>query len=1139
MLNKTIRSVLSLAVAFCLVLGMSGNAIALAVSNPVAGTIDQIDNKVNTTIADLEAMIADLEKEVATQEQNLADAQNKLETGKADLADAQVTLDEKKELLDEARAELDNLQGKLDEADEMLGKLEDKAAEYQKQLDDAQAQLDDAQAQLDDAQKQLDDAQKQLGDALVKLNDANSQLNEKFSLLNEKQDEKDDAQAQLDELKDQLAEYDLMTIEEIIDMVSAEMMGEGEAHPFYTIVTVSAEVQASGYYCAVDETWTRPTLGLKVDLTVVPGTVVLIYGRFAMGGPGVGDYFEGVVLQTWSAEEAPTATNIAKAQEKLDAAQAKLDDANAQLNDAKAELDKAGKQLDDAQALLNEKQAEKDAYQTEKDAAQAQKDAYQAKLDDALVQLADAQAQVAWAKGEYQKLYDTIDEIEGTINNYQAKVDEANDAVVKAEEALPKAEVALVEAKEALADAKALVEDIKATYATLHNAVTNPEVSVDFVRETVSTLNEQVNALWASMLTLQTSLHELIAAYEELEGFAIDPIAIEDYYFAGLVIEAFEVGEYHYEEANFHFAGYKFDGYTVNPVTVEGYTFEGFTAPEMPAQLTEISNTLDNVIAKVTTLNAALDYYVAAAKPYLAKALDVTEEALGITYNFLKNNLNKEGAVKVYNWLYNNPDKVCNLVKKFGLYGLDLLAKYGPYAVDLLENHADLVTMGLKLTAGGAYLTATLGAGVLGYVGDHLAFLADYEDEVKDVVRKLYAKYGDEAKALVEVYVDYLNLRERYYNATHADYTIFHDSLYVAIGDSATAVSGSYVDELAELLEIPHMTENLGELDLTVEEAINLVKENADLIGKADLITLNFTNVLASTDMLSALAQDYDNDFTNAVNNTVSKGIDKVLAELKERMVAYGVADEHVNLVDRAGELVDRALAELNERLIAQGLDEATVNMVNAAAEAYAAAYITRAAWYPALVDAVHEVNPDAQIIIVGTYNDLEGVVVEVGNRNIEIGEIAKCLVAVANLENLVQAFIGDEAIYVHASAVETVFEANDYDNLNNLGYLMSILNDEMLPSEAGHAYIAEEIFEALNVEYKILGDVNGDRKVNCRDARLILQYTAGLITEDDLDLTWADVNGDGKVNSRDARLILQLRSGLIEHFPVCRLYEE
>lgn len=666
------------------------------------------------------------------------------------------------------------------------------------------------------------------------------------------------------------------------------------------------------------------------------------------------------------------------------------------------------------------------------------------------------------------------------VNEARAKVDEAAKLVEKAKATLEQAEATI-------ADANTAIDNLEKTYEDLRAAVANPEVSLDYVKSTYQELQSNMKTLWTSVENLQVSINDLIEAYAALENAEMEEVEV----------------------------------------------------PEMPAELTNISEKLDNVVSKVATLNAGLQYFVNAAKPYIAKALNVAEETLGITVDFVKANLNKEGAKKVYNWLYNNPDKVCNLVKKFGVYGLDLLVKYGPYALDLLEKHSDLAVLGMKLTAGGVYLTVTLGASVLGYVGDKLDFLADYQDDVVDAARKLYAKYGDEAKALVEVYVDYLNLRERYYNATHADYTIFHDSLYVAIGDTATVAPGSYVDALAELLEIPHMTENLGALDLTVEEAINLVKDNADLIEKADLITLNFTNILASRDMLSALVEDYDSDFTDVVNNTVDKGIDKALAELKERMVAYGIGENHIDLVDRAGELVDRALVELNDRMIAEGMDEATVNMVMEATKTYAIDYITRAAWYPALVDAVYEINPDAQIVIVGTYNDLEGVAVEVGNREIEIGELTKCLIAVANLENLAQAFIGDEAIYVHASAVETVFEANKYEDLNNLGYLMSILNDEMLPSEAGHAYIAEEIFEALNVEYKIWGDVNGDRQVNCRDARLILKYAAGLITEDDLDLTWGDVSGDGKVNSRDARLILQLRAGQIEHFPVCNLSEE
>ena len=194
---------------------------------------------------------------------------------------------------------------------------------------------------------------------------------------------------------------------------------------------------------------------------------------------------------------------------------------------------------------------------------------------------------------------------------------------------------------------------------------------------------------------------------------------------------------------------------------------------------------------------------------------------------------------------------------------------------------------------------------------------------------------------------------------------------------------------------------------------------------------------------------------------------------------------------------------------------------------------------YPELVKTIREVNADALIVIVGTYNDLEDVVVDVNGRKINVGKYTEYLINVANLENLMQAVHCDNVIYVGASDVETELEAENLGQMNNLGYLMSILGDKMLPSDAGHAYIAQRIYDALNVRYAIWGDVNGDRKVTTCDARLILMYIVGKIDETGLDLEWADVDGDGKITTADARLILCLIVGKIEHFPVCRFSEE
>ncbi len=65
-----------------------------------------------------------------------------------------------------------------------------------------------------------------------------------------------------------------------------------------------------------------------------------------------------------------------------------------------------------------------------------------------------------------------------------------------------------------------------------------------------------------------------------------------------------------------------------------------------------------------------------------------------------------------------------------------------------------------------------------------------------------------------------------------------------------------------------------------------------------------------------------------------------------------------------------------------------------------------------------------------------------------------------------------------------------------------------------------------------LLGDVDGSGTVDSTDARLILQYYAKKIGENDLDLTVADVDDSGTVDSTDARLILQYYAKKIEALP-------
>ena len=65
-----------------------------------------------------------------------------------------------------------------------------------------------------------------------------------------------------------------------------------------------------------------------------------------------------------------------------------------------------------------------------------------------------------------------------------------------------------------------------------------------------------------------------------------------------------------------------------------------------------------------------------------------------------------------------------------------------------------------------------------------------------------------------------------------------------------------------------------------------------------------------------------------------------------------------------------------------------------------------------------------------------------------------------------------------------------------------------------------------------VIGDANGDGKVDTTDARLILQHAVGKIQLDIAILPQADADGNGEVDTTDARLVLQFAVNKISKFP-------
>ena len=385
-------------------------------------------------------------------------------------------------------------------------------------------------------------------------------------------------------------------------------------------------------------------------------------------------------------------------------------------------------------------------------------------------------------------------------------------------------------------------------------------------------------------------------------------------------------------------------------------------------------------------------------------------------------------------------------------------------------------------------------------------------NEMAAKAAELVAVASEEAAAKLAEAVAALKamLNELYLNATHGEYTLTADSHYVALGD-ATAVSESYVDVLAAAMANisgeDYSYTNLSEAGMMIQDVYAVLDANAEEIAQADLVTLGFGN----------------NGFTQFA-------LAEVMALLNEKDSAI---DWSLYVGAEGLPYVADVKADLYEEVLAATGDAASAALVTAAAEAYAYSYVAYTCNLPEVVNAIHAISPEALVVVVGMYNPLENVVLEMNGQELSIGDYVQYMVDAANVSALAFAMLTQDAVYVDAPAVE-VANTKTVLSVEELAVEVIYYNCEVLnPTEAGHTYIAEQILNALTITVGLLGDADSNGVVNAIDAMYVLQYYTGANDGSALNLDVCDVDGNGVVNALDAMFILQYYTGAIAQFPV------
>ncbi len=387
--------------------------------------------------------------------------------------------------------------------------------------------------------------------------------------------------------------------------------------------------------------------------------------------------------------------------------------------------------------------------------------------------------------------------------------------------------------------------------------------------------------------------------------------------------------------------------------------------------------------------------------------------------------------------------------------------------------------------------------------------LSGSKDAVEDLMEALEAIAATGEEELTEL-VDKIvtTVNTMLYQSTHADLTIDEDFKYVALGDGS-AVADGYVELLAEYLNEEATSNgiknaitytNYAATGNSVADELKDLNKLAAKVADADLITLGYSNITFLSKALAATEVDW----TQYVGEEYAPYIEQLVEELK-------------------AELLD------------SGLTEDTSAYYTGLINALAFSVVQYAVEMPVLVGAIHEINPDAVVVIVGMYNPLSDVSFDTGDGIIELGEYVDYLVEAVAVHGLAYAMISGNAIYVDARDVQTGNTATLLEN-SHLIQLIATQFAALYPSAAGDQYIANQIADALNLSYEtsgLWGDADGNGVVNAKDAKLVLQYSVGEIDDTELDLSVCDVDGNGTVNAKDAKLILQYSTKEISVFPV------
>ena len=333
-----------------------------------------------------------------------------------------------------------------------------------------------------------------------------------------------------------------------------------------------------------------------------------------------------------------------------------------------------------------------------------------------------------------------------------------------------------------------------------------------------------------------------------------------------------------------------------------------------------------------------------------------------------------------------------------------------------------------------------------------------------------------------------------YENYSRIDVELPEGSSFVAIGGMDVSDKYEhYATMVANHFDL--QAEILTEANLRISDLRAIVDSDylSDEYGKAllgGIDTEAYLNAIKGADVIS-LGLGVENfagfvceQIFGYVYEKYGEDADKIVEEFDLKFAEYKAYDMDW---DSFGDIISEEQAEqIREELysilvkygvptaldVYGGLEIDLADIISFAVGCCAYAVVSYVYNFDATIDAIRALNPDATVIMLGSFNVIDGYGFEIGDYGFNLGELMNLLVAAIDLNTVSYVKDHENIYYVYAADTETfaefdeVLSAFDFIEIDRDTDRIDLNKAAFAPSYSGHVYIATQIARAIDPDF-------------------------------------------------------------------------